>query len=86
MGWYNAPHAVDFTGHVGWTPKLPSVGHKDEDRTGRVRAFADADFYGGVMAPYFDSLYIDPTRRGKFLALGKPFGMFGFTVGIGLTF
>lgn len=86
IGWYNAPHAVDFTGHVGWTPKLPSIGRKDEERTGRVRGFVDADFYGGVMAPYFDTLFIDQTREGKFLALGKPFGIFGFTAGIGLTF
>jgi hypothetical protein len=86
IGWYNAPHAVDFTGHIGWTPKLPSIGRKDEERTGRVRGFVDADFYGGVMAPYFDTLYADPTKQGKFLWLGQPFGIFGFTAGIGLTF
>lgn len=86
IGWYNAPHAVDFTGHVGWTPKLPSIGRKDEERSGRVRGFVDVDFYGGVMAPYFDTLYIDPTKRGKFLWMGTPFATFGFTGGIGLTF
>jgi hypothetical protein len=83
VGWYNAPHAVDITGHLGWTPRIGAKDRKDEERTGRVRALLDVDFFGGVIAPVQDSLYV---YRRQFFAVGPPFATFGFTAGAGLTF
>ncbi len=85
-GWYNAPHAVEFTAHVGYAAKLPAPGRRDEERSGRVRGLIDADFYGGVLAPYHDSLFIAVSSRDQFGALGKPISTFGFQLGAGLTF
>lgn len=81
-GWYNAPHAVDITGHVGLTTTVPG-NKKDEERIGRVRALLDVDLYAGAVAPVQDSLYVSET--GLF-AVGKPFFNFGLTAGVGLTF
>ncbi|MEQ1506105.1 MAG: hypothetical protein ABMB14_27985, partial [Myxococcota bacterium] len=81
LGWYNAPHAVDMTGHVGLTSRIGSK--KDDARIGRVRALVDADFFGGALLPFRDSLFL---RDSGFLAVGSPMVTFGLTVGAGLTF
>ncbi len=90
FGWTNAPHAIDMTAHLGYTARVgrsDSDNKKDEDRGGRVRAILDVDFFGGVLAPYRNSIYMAPyDGRNRFLFLGKPFATFGFTVGAGLTF
>jgi hypothetical protein len=90
FGWTNAPHAIDMTAHVGYTARVgrsDSENKKDEDRGGRVRAILDVDFFGGVLAPYRNSIYMAPyDGRNRFLLVGKPFATFGFTVGAGLTF
>jgi hypothetical protein len=76
VGWYNAPHAIDLTGHIGITEE-PSFGKKEYK--GRVAPLLDADFFAGAMIPFGDSLYI---------VGGKPTVLptFGFTVGTGFTF
>lgn len=82
FGWYNAPHAVDMTAHLGLTPKL---GGEPEglDRPGRVQMLADFDVFAGVLAPYQDSLYVS---NFGFMAVGQPIATFGFTAGLGTTF
>ncbi|MCO4747503.1 MAG: hypothetical protein KC912_22065 [Proteobacteria bacterium] len=45
-GWYNVPHMVDLTGHVGYTLQAPF-----DESTGRVRFLIDADAFAGVMIP-----------------------------------
>ena len=82
FGWYNAPHAVDMTAHLGMTPKLGGEPEGDE-RPGRARLLADFDVFAGVLAPYQDSLYVS---RYGFMAVGKPIATFGFTAGLGTTF
>jgi len=90
FGWTNAPHAIDMTAHLGYTARIgrsDSDNKKDEDRGGRVRAILDVDFFGGVLAPYRNSIYMAPyDGTNRFLFVGKPFATFGFTVGAGLTF
>lgn len=70
VGWYNAPHALDLTGHVGITEDLP-IGK----RNGRVRPIGDADFFAGMMLPLKNTVY------GK-----QPLFILGLTVSAGLTF
>ncbi len=90
FGWTNAPHAIDMTAHVGYTARIgrsDSENKKDEDRGGRVRAILDVDLFGGVLAPYRNSIYMAPyDGTNRFLFVGKPFATFGFTAGAGLTF
>lgn len=89
-GWTNAPHAIDLTLHAGYTAKVG--GSKDEDRTGRVRAILDVDFFGGTLLPFRNSIYMisrsQLAAQGKsgFLRVGRPFATFGFTAGAGITF
>jgi len=82
-GWYNAPHAVDLTLHPGLTTAI--TGKKDDERSGRVRALADFDLYGGMLLPVKDTTLIPVTRSG-FLTIGKPILTLGFQAGVGLTF
>ncbi|MCA9488674.1 MAG: hypothetical protein KC621_02085, partial [Myxococcales bacterium] len=90
FGWYNAPHAADTTIHLGYTGHVGARSkedqRKEEARMDRVRMILDADFFGGMLLPFMDSIYVDPIRRGQFLAIGTPLPTFGFTVGAGLTF
>ncbi len=87
-GWTNVPHAVDLTGHLGYTAQAPF----STKSTGRVRPLVDVDGFGGVMIPYRDSLYIKGndtfplTAEERDRRLGKVLPTFGFTVGVGLTF
>jgi hypothetical protein len=81
-GWYNAPHAVDLTLHLGVSSKAPGSS-KDEARSGRVRALLDLDFFGGMLLPFRDSFFL---RDEGFMVVGKPIPTFGFTAGAGLTF
>ncbi|MEZ4318068.1 MAG: hypothetical protein R3F61_11210 [Myxococcota bacterium] len=55
-GWYNAPHAVDLTGHVGWAIK-PPLKAKDRADT-RVFPVIDTDLFGGVALPFRDSILL----------------------------
>ena len=55
-GWYNAPHAVDLTGHAGWSIKAP-LGKKDKADT-RVFPVIDTDLFAGVALPFRDSLFL----------------------------
>ena len=82
-GWYNMPHAVDLTVHLGVTAKPPGANKKDEDRMGRVRGLLDLDFYGGALLPVQDSVFV---KEHGLLVVGKPMINFGLTVGAGLTF
>jgi hypothetical protein len=83
-GWYNAPHAVDLTGHLGFTGQIPF----GKEPTGRVRPIADADFWGGALLPYRDSLFTNGQSNGNGddLKIGKPIVNFGATLSAGLTF
>jgi hypothetical protein len=83
LGWYNVPHAIDLTAHAGLTSKV--FAPKDDDRVGRVRALVDADFFGGMLLPFRDSLFLKAPAP-RFMAVGKPLPTFGFTAGAGLTF
>lgn len=82
VGWYNVPHAVDLTAHLGMTPKGPAA-KKEDERSGRVRLLLDVDGFGGMVIPVRDSLHVQDT--GPFAA-GKPLLTFGLTAGVGLTF
>lgn len=90
-GWANAPHAIDLTAHAGYTARV-GKGSKDDERTGRVRAILDVDFFGGTLLPFRNSIYmisrseLAATGKSGFLRVGKPFATFGFTAGAGLTF
>jgi len=76
-GWYNLPHAVDLTGHVGMAFKGPWK----KDTTGRVRPLLDTDFWGGAMIPFRSSVLIDDGNK-----LGAPLPTFGATLTAGTTF
>jgi len=84
-GWYNTPHAIDLTGHLGYTGQIAF----GKEPSGRVRPILDADFWGGTLLPYRDSVF----TNGKFnenskkdLKIGKPIINFGATISAGLTF
>lgn len=75
VGWTNLPHAIQTTGHFGWSIQpgfLPA--------SERVRPLIDADARLGLAIPYKKSLLKDV---GDKKALQE---VFGLTVGIGLTF
>ncbi len=76
-GWYNLPHAVDISAHLGMAMKAPWK----KDTTGRVRPLLDTDFWGGVMVPFRDSVHIDGDN-----SLGSPLPNFGATLTAGTTF
>jgi len=69
--------------HPGLTTAI--TGKKDDERSGRVRALADFDLYGGMLLPVKDTTLIPVTRSG-FLTIGKPILTLGFQAGVGLTF
>ncbi|MBA3800412.1 MAG: hypothetical protein H0X18_15225, partial [Geodermatophilaceae bacterium] len=75
-GWYNAPHLVDLTGHLG-VATAPFVKNPD----GRVNPVVDLDFWGGAGIPFKDSLFVPQDKK-----LGNPGLLFGFQVLAGLTF
>lgn len=75
VGWTNVPHAVQWTGHFGWTFDMPGVGTLGE----RVRPFLDADARAGVSLPLANSINLD---GGEF----KPGLVYGLMGGIGTTF
>jgi len=83
-GWYNTPHAVDLTGHLGFTGQIP-LGKKPE---GRVRPIADADFWGGALLPYRDSIFTNgrTNANSDAIKIGAPVVNFGATLSAGLTF
>jgi hypothetical protein len=82
-GWYNAPHAADLSGHIGWTAKSPT----SKKATGRVRMLLDIDLYGGAMVPYRDSVFTaGENGNGKPKKLGKAMPNFGFVASVGMTF
>lgn len=82
-GWYNAPHAVDLTGHAGWSAQAPF----SKEANGRVRPLVDVNLYGGAMIPYRDSVRTQGDNgRGLPKKIGDPFLRFGFQVSAGLTF
>lgn len=83
FGWYNAPHALDITAHLGMTSHVPGS-KKDDERTGRVRGLLDFDVFAGPMLPFRDSLFMS-AEAGLF-RVGAPLLTFGFTAGAGLTF
>jgi hypothetical protein len=83
IGWYNVPHALDLTGHVGISSK-PPWSKKDDERVGRVKGLLDLDVYGGAIAPVRDSYGVHHVR--DFITMGDPQLAFGFTGGAGLTF
>ncbi|MEZ4318067.1 MAG: hypothetical protein R3F61_11205 [Myxococcota bacterium] len=60
-GWYNAPHAVDITGHLGWSIK-PPLGNKDKTDT-RVFPVIDTDVFGGVAMPFRDSIFLISNKK-----------------------
>ena len=83
-GWYNTPHAVDLTGHLGLTGQVAF----GKEPTGRVRPIVDADFWGGALLPYRDSVFTNgkTNKGGNDLKIGKPIVNFGATIAAGLTF
>ncbi len=82
-GWYNTPHAVDLTGHAGWSAQAPF----SKKATGRVRPLVDVNLYGGAMIPFRDSLVVfGNNAAGVPKRLGQPYVRFGFQVSAGLTF
>jgi len=60
-GWYNAPHAVDVTGHVGWSVKAPIGKKKKVD--GRVYPVIDTDLFGGAAMPFRDSIFLISNKQ-----------------------
>lgn len=75
-GWYNAPHAVDITGHLGLAAN-PLLKKPD----GRANPVLDLDFWGGGIVPFRDSVYVAPGKKtGPFQPL------FGFQALVGSTF
>ena len=84
-GWYNAPHAVDLSMHLGYALQIGKK--EDEDRSPRVRALTDFDVYGGAMLPFQDSLFIrGENRNGEIRKIGDPLANFGFSASVGMTF
>jgi hypothetical protein len=75
VGWTNVPHAVQLTGHFGWTFDLPLVGNLGD----RVRPFLDADARAGASLPVRNALILD----GGGYHAGLIYGLMG---GIGTTF
>jgi hypothetical protein len=90
-GWYNVPHAMDWTLHAGYTGKVgkDKPGKRDEeDRMGRVRFILDADFYGGFWTGIHNSRYRGGTVNllNSRIGVGKPYATFGFDASAGFTF
>lgn len=77
-GWYNAPHALDLTLHLGHAAIAPFA----KQATGRVRPILDADLYGGVIIPFRDSVFVEEDK----IFAKKPLLTAGATVSAGLTF
>jgi hypothetical protein len=75
-GWYNAPHTVDLTGHVG-DAISPLVKNPD----GRVNPVLDLDFWGGAAIPFKDSVFVADDKK-----TGPASLLFGLNVLAGLTF
>lgn len=75
VGWTNLPHAIQTTGHFGWAiqPGFLPAGQ-------RVRPLIDADARAGVSVPVKKSLLKDATDKKAVQ------GVFGLTLGVGLTF
>lgn len=85
VGGYNVPHALDMTGHVGFTGKPPG---QKEPPEGRVRPIVDLDIYGGVMLPYGDTRFRTWTETdgGTPVLRAQVIPNLGFSAGAGLTF
>jgi hypothetical protein len=87
-GWYNAPHAVDLTGHIGYAALAPFA----QEIKGRVNPLLNLDLFGGIQLPFRDSIYIpgndqvplSPAARNQ--KLGKALATFGTTIALGVTF
>ena len=75
-GWYNGPHAVDLTGHLGLAAN-PFLKKPD----GRANPVLDLDFWGGGMIPFRDSIYINGDNK-----QGPIIPLFGLQVLAGSTF
>jgi hypothetical protein len=59
-GWYNAPRAVDLTGHVGWTVKPPLKKNARADT--RVFPVIDTDLFAGIALPFRDTRLLMTNR------------------------
>ena len=75
---------MDLTAHLGYTGMV-AFGKKPE---GRVRPIADADFWGGMLLPYRDSLFTNgqTNANNADLKIGSPIASFGATLSAGLPF
>lgn len=56
-GWWNAPHVLDVSGHVGWS-LLMSQDKKKEKPDSRVHMVVDTDLFAGAMVPFGSSLLL----------------------------
>lgn len=87
VGWYDSPHAIDITGHVGYTGEVPG-----KERVGRVRPILDADAFAGIILPVPNSMYIQSGAHGHgekthtHANVGEPIPTFGITAMAGITF
>ncbi len=70
VGWTNLPHALQTTGHFGWTFQMPYLPSGE-----RVKPILDLDARGGIVLPAPNSLYTKEITP-----------LFGLTGGVGLTF
>ncbi len=75
-GWTNVPHAVQATGHFGWTLDAPGIGNLGD----RVRPFLDVDARMGGSFPLKNSIVLDGSDTYR---VGLIYGLMG---GIGTTF
>lgn len=88
FGWYNAPHAFDVSGHIGFTED-PTFGKKEYK--GRIMPLIDLDLFAGALIPFGDTLFRGTRRvtpRGENSSGRAPQVLpnFGFSFGAGLSF
>jgi hypothetical protein len=85
-GWHNAPHAIEATGHIGFTED-PSFGKKEYK--GRVVPLIDLDLFAGALIPFGDTIFVGQPRDAGDLSQGyRPIVLphLGFTAGFGFSF
>ncbi|HMV69599.1 MAG TPA: hypothetical protein PKA64_22345, partial [Myxococcota bacterium] len=86
-GWYNVPHMVDLSGHIGITSD-PSFGKKEYK--GRVVGLLDLDLFAGILVPFGQTVLNttvlkDPDDASKgYKSVVVP--NLGFTLGGGFSF
>jgi hypothetical protein len=87
VGWYNLPHTLELSGHIGATTD-PTFGKKEYK--GRVVPLFDLDLFAGAMIPFGQTVLNttvykdpeDPDRGYKRVVLPN----LGFTLGAGFSF